>query len=336
MKITVGIPTKGRYESLAHTLQSLIFQTLKPYEIIIIDDSDEPKDLRILSIYNYLFRLMEDKHIKWKVLYGQKKGQHYSHQAVQEMAETDWIFRIDDDEVAEPDVLEKLAHFATGDVGAVAPAVLMPNASFGMFQTEANTMADIGKPNVQWFKRKGQQSAEHLYSCFLYKKGIAKYDLRLSPVAHREETLFSHSIYRAGYKLIINFDAVVHHFRQEDGGIRSFKHDPSLWDHDERIFQGKLEEWGIKKDIKYIILDAGLGDHYAFKNILPELREKYDKIVIAACFPDVFHDEPGIRLISIAEAKLLFGNIDNFNIYHFMTQNNWKGSLVDAYRKLYL
>jgi glycosyltransferase involved in cell wall biosynthesis len=338
MNITVGVPTKDRYGSLDKTLLSIALQTYKPIEVIIVDDSVNPVDIREISHYEYILRLLSDKGIEWRVIWGAKKGQHYSHQLIQEEAKGDWIFRIDDDEVAEPDVLDQLASYPHVGDGAIAPCVLMPNANELPNDLPRNKMESIESPNMQWFKGTEVCEVEHLYSCFLYKKGIAKYDLSLSTVAHREETIFSHSIYRAGYKLWVNMWAKVYHFRSPGGGIRDF-HNHQLWEHDEKIFQGYLDLWGIGqkgKNGKMVILDSGLGDHYAFKNILPELRAKHENITIACCFPEVFHDEPSLKLISIAEAKLMYGNIDAYNIYHFMGSNNWKQSLVKAFRQLYI
>lgn len=339
MTVTVGIPTKDRYSSLDKTLLSIALQTYKPIEVIIVDDSVNPVDIREISHYEYILRLLSDKGIEWRVIWGAKKGQHYSHQLIQEEAKGDLIFRIDDDEVAEPDVLETLHKTFENfpNVGAVAPSVTMPDAR-GMRAGPYNLISDIEAPNLQWFSGTGIHEVEHLYSCFLYKKGIVKYDLSLSTVAHREETIFSHSIKRAGYNLYVNMYTTVHHFRSPGGGIRDF-HNHQLWEHDEKIFQGYLDLWGVGqkgKSGKMVILDSGLGDHYAFKNILPELREKHKNITIACCFPEVFHDEPNLKLISIAEAKLMYGNIDAYNIYHFMGSNNWTQSLTKAFRQLYI
>lgn len=334
MDITVGIATKNRYDCLSHCLLSIALQTLKPLEVIIVDDNDNPIDIREIPVYSYCLRLFDDKGIKWKILFGEKKGQHICHQMVQEAAEGDLIFRIDDDEIAEPETLRKLHSEMKDGVGAVAPSVLAPNPQELPLSLK-NIIKNLTLPNTQWFKGEGVREAEHLYSCFLYRKGIIKYDTTLSTVAHREETIFSHSIYRAGYKLLVNHNAKVWHWRQETGGIRTFR-DPILWEHDEKIFQGYLKLWGVDKNEKMIILDNGLGDHYAFKHILPELKEKYKNIKIACCFPAVFHDDEDLQLISIAEAKLMFGNIDTYSIYKFMTDKNWTSSLTEAFRALYL
>ena len=337
-KVTVGIPTKNRYDSLILTLYSVINQSVKPSEIIIVDDSDDPKDVRDISLYKHILKLMEDYKIDWQFIWGKKKGQHHSHQLIQEIAKNDLIFRIDDDEIAEYDVLEKLLSNIGPDIGAVAPAVIIPPGDALPEWIKGNQMSTINtQPNMQWYNFEGVYEAEHLYSCFLYHKGIVRYELDLSPVAHREESIFSHSIYRRGYKLLVNGSAKVWHFRAENGGIRSHSQ-KEYYDNDEKIFQGYLDRWDINKrtDSKMVVLNNGLGDHYAFKNLLPEFRARYKDITIAACYPDVFFDEPGIRVISIADAMALYHNLEGFSVYRFMGEHRWNKSIVEAYKELYL
>lgn len=335
MKITVGVPTRNRYDHLDKTLLSLAFQTVKPYEVIIVDDSTTPVDIREISYYSYILHLFDFYKIKWKVVWGAKKGQHFSHQLVQEQAEGDVIFRIDDDCVAEPTCLELLVNNMKEDVGAIAPCVLLSNPS-ELPKGARNDINSMSTPNTQWFTSKGISDADHLYSCFLYRKGIVKYDLTLSPKAFREETIFTHSIKRAGWKLLVNHDAIVYHFQAPTGGIRS---DNNIQDfqHDEKIFQGYLNLWGVTNDEKIIILNNGLGDHYCFKNLLPALKQKYKKLKIACCYPDIFFDEDmtGVELISIAQAQQLFGNLDMYNIYAYMTNHNWDKSLLEAFKTMY-
>lgn len=338
LRITVGIPTKNRYDSLSHTLLSIALQTLRPVEVIIVDDTPNPINLTTIPIYEYVFRLLDEKGIKWKVIFGQKKGQHYSHQTIQDVAEGDFIFRIDDDEIAEPQTLGKLStHIKDSSVGAVGPCVLMPDAR-PLPPSLNNHIRNMQSPNIQWFRWGGIKDAEHLYSCFLYRKGIAKYELSLSNKAHREETIFSYSIFKAGYKLLVNGDARVWHWRMPQGGIRSDNNEYD-YHHDEGIFNSLLSIWGVsKEDTKMIVLDCGIGDHWAFKNILPELKAKHPKITIAACFPDVFWDEPDIKLISIADAKQIYGDIEAFQVYKHLwiwSEQGQKMHLIDGFRKLY-
>jgi GT2 family glycosyltransferase len=268
-----------------------------------------------------------------------KRGQHYSHQLIQEQAKGDFIFRIDDDEIAEPQCLEILSNIIQEDetIGAVAPLVLMPDANY-LPDKLFNSITDLTKPNVQWFKQKENsiREAEHLYSCFLYRKGIARYPLSLSRKAFREETLLTHSIIRAGYTLLIASEARVFHWRANSGGIRS---DNNIQDYenDEKIFQSYLNLWNIKSDDKKIaIFNNGLAIMRHFINVLPELKKKHKKVSVACCYPDIFFEHEDVELISIAEAKMLYGDIEAFNVYKYCAENNHKENLVKAFEKMYL
>jgi hypothetical protein len=153
-------------------------------------------------------------------------------------------------------------------------------------------------------------------------------------------------MFRNGWKLIVNPKAITWHIRQGQGGIRAFQKNPEFWDHDSKIFENKLKEWNTisttNNNIKLIVLDCGMGDHIMFKMILPEVKEKYKdkKLVIGVCYPEIFEDDTDIKLISITESKeeccKINKNMDNFNIYKFCVDKNWKRSMVDAFRKLYL
>lgn len=339
--VTFGIPTKDRYEALGNCLLSIALQTIKPQEVIIIDDSDNLKNITELPNLYYALKLLAFHNVPYRVEYGLKKGQHYSHQIIQDLSNTDWIFRIDDDCILESEVLELLWNEIKVDdkIGAVAPCILMPDPK-PLPDISHNIITDIySVPNMQWFLWTGYDDVEHLNSSFLYKKGIKRFNTNLSKVAHREETIFTHEIFRAGYKLRIVGDAHCWHFKQNSGGIRSYP-DSSLYEHDENVFRDVAKSWNFKEDTstKMIVLDNGLGDHFAFLHILPDLLKKYEKLTIAACYPDVFDEfkEYKIDIISIAKAKLLLGDIGKYNIYTWMADKRHKGNLVDAFKQFYL
>jgi glycosyltransferase involved in cell wall biosynthesis len=337
MRVTIGIPTLNRYRSLAQTLQSVIFQTYQDFEVIIVDDTEKPSDLRELSEFQNLFRLMTERKIDWKVLYGEKRGQHISHQIIQDQARGMFIWRIDDDEIAEPETLGWLVHHLDNlKAGAVGGLVLTPPPAQRPDNLRKNSI-DQPDINIQWFNGNGNIDpvpVDHLHSTFLYRKGIARYELGLSPAAHREETLFTYEIKRAGHPVFVIPQAKTWHLRASYGGIRSH-HNPQFWEWDEKLFQTKLAEWGVKGiKTKVVVLDCGFGDHIIFRSILKELKN-YERIVVASCYDEVFQGEQ-VDLISIAEAQNRYGNLDRFNIYRWCLDHNWKGSMQDAFRGLYL
>jgi hypothetical protein len=210
-------------------------------------------------------------------------------------------------------------------VGAVGGAVVTPGQKNDSGSGKLIDIFDHG--NLQWVGDDPIAVAvEHLHSTFLYRAGIVNYNLALSPVAHREETMFSHDLFRAGYELVVDTTITTHHLRRSGGGIREHK-DETMYQWDEKIFWNYLKEKGTR----IVLLDNGLGDHYAFKKILIELKEKYRDVVIACCFPDVFRD-CGVRLISIAQS----GQPQYENVYGWMKEKKWTQSLVDAFRAFYL
>jgi hypothetical protein len=342
--VTAYISTKDRYlTTLPLAIASIAMQTVTPKKFILFEDG-EPTDIRTNRIYLGLLHILTEKGINWSVEFGKQMGQVWNHQKAIDTCTTDFLWRIDDDEYAEPNVLEGLLSCMKDDVGAVAGLVIDPT----QIQTinDKNIKNDLihidDQPNVQWAKntRTDVFEVEHLYSSFLYRKDSAPngYCLSLSAVGHREETIFSHEIFRNGKKLLVNPNVKTWHLREPTGGIRSHN-DKSLWDKDEAIFQKKLKEWETikpKDESYYLILDNGLGDHFMVKNLLPEILEKHKNVTIAACYPAVFEGE-NVKLISIQEAKDKFnGNIDRWDIYRYCGERKWDKSLIEAFKEMYL
>lgn len=323
MKILCEVATKGRtHTTLPLCLISIALQTQKPDKLIIFDDNEVKEDLRKFPIYQYIFALLDRKKIEWCVLYGESKGQHFCHQKAQEIALAegfDAVLRIDDDEVAEHNVLECLKDELEYDLLAVGCPVIDPTSKNPA--TYSNEIKDVyTQANGQWHDNPGVGKVEHLYSSFLYKPGYAKYNLGLSPAAHREETLFTYELSKKG-KLLINTEAIIWHFRFPEGGIRNNK--PEAWKHDEEIFKNII---GLDK--KVFILNEGFGDHIVFKKVLEDSGLK--DYVIYGCYPELFED-----MHSIQEAKDNFGDISQYSLYEWMDRVNWKGDLYEAYKTFY-
>lgn len=321
-QILCSISTRGRHgTTLPLTLLSVVSQTLSPDLLVIWDDNDTFTDIREIQHYRYLLRMLEEKGIKWQVMIGERKGQHFNHQRANTMG-FKWVWRLDDDTCAEPDVLEKLFSIAKDDsqhVGAIGGSILTPPIS-GSFHSTGKIENIDNEPNIQWgylshLQSYQTQEVDHLHCSFLYRAGVVDYDLTLSRVAHREETLFTYGLKKAGYKILVT-PCVTWHLRNEQGGIRDGAQE--LYLHDEKIFQ--------LKDKTIVVLDCGMGDHIVFKHVLPEIENP----IIFSCYPDIV---PGR---SIAEAIQLLGDIGPYNIYGKMDQWKWSDSLENAFRKMYV
>jgi hypothetical protein len=289
--------------------------------------------MRSMPAFQSCFELFNNKGITFQVIYGQRRGQHISHQTIQDTAKTDWVWRIDDDEIPEPNVLKILTSGVDKRVGAIGGLVLLPGAP-EVPPNASNRIDNLSLPNLQWFTYPMDvtMNVDHLHSTFLYRRGFEKFNPYLSPAAHREETLFTYGLKRQGFRVLVDTEAITWHFRNGQGGIRSHNN-PQFWEDDDRIFREQLNEWGVNGfQPKPIVLDCGKGDHVIVKSLLPELKRKYKKLILATCYPDVFEGE---EQISIADARMRFGNLDRFNVYRFLIDEHWTGSLQSAYRRLF-
>ena len=321
-KVLCSVATRGRYfTTLPLVLNAIINQTWLPNKIVIFDDNDEPQDMRQEFIYQNLFQQMQIKGIEWEWLFAEKKGQHHIHQKANLM-DFDWVWRVDDDCAPESTVLQSLYSHATQfpNVGAVGGSIL--TAPLQNTAKSTGLIKDIdSEPNIQWNFIEGIREVEHLHCSFLYRAGVYDFNLGLSRVAHREETLFTYGLYKKGYKVLVVPNAVSWHMKNPQGGIRA-ETKKEMYDHDEQIFRNFISHSGDT----IVVLNAGLGDHIVFSHILPEIN----KPIVFTCYPEIVEGR------SIAEAQHLFGNIDQWNIYGKMDQWKWTDSLENAYRKLYL
>ena len=319
-KILCSVATRGRYTTtLPLVLNAIINQTRLPDKLVIFDDNDEPQDMRNNFMYQYFFQMLDIKGIAWEWRYAERKGQHHIHQAANTMG-FDWVWRCDDDCIPDPNVLENLTKHIESNVGAIGGAILTPPLQIDT----SNSTGDIAnidlEANIQWNFIGSVKEVMHLHCSFLYRAGVYDYNLGLSRVAHREETLFTYGLHLKGYKIIAVPNASSLHMKNPEGGIRS-ESKSEMYDADNKIFNNFL----AYNDKTIVVLNCGLGDHIVFSSIMDGIRNP----VIFGCYPEI------IDCRSIAEAESLFGNLDQWNIYKKMAQWNWKGTLQEAFRKLY-
>jgi cellulose synthase/poly-beta-1,6-N-acetylglucosamine synthase-like glycosyltransferase len=320
-KVLCSVATRGRYfTTLPLVLNAIISQTRPVDKLIVFDDNDEPQDLRKELVYSYFFQMLDIKGIEWEWKFAMKKGQHHIHQMAN-IQGYEWVWRCDDDAIPEPNVLENLVKHVDAQTGAVGGSILTPPHMPDTGNVTGLIDQIDNEPNIQWSVIKEVKQVEHLHCSFLYRAGIVDYNLGLSRVAHREETLFSWGLHRKGYTVKVVPNAVTWHMKNPQGGIRA-ETNRQLYEHDEQIFRNHL----AYRDKTIVVLNCGLGDHVVFSHVLPEIQNAE----VFTCYPEIV---PGK---SIAEAQYLFGDVSKHNIYEKMNQWRWTDSLENAYRKLYL
>jgi hypothetical protein len=344
-KCTATLSTRGRFKTtLPLVLTSLANQTLCPYRFIIYDDNDVMEDLREDEIYKNLFLLMNRKGIAWEVSQGGCKGQVFNHQRALKDVTSEYIWRLDDDNIMEPDTLQQMFEYidAHSDVAAVGPLILDPKRKL-THKLASNKIEDIFLGlNIQWCDVGASTfvDVDHLQgSTFLFRRSMAEhgYNQALSTVGHREETIFTYEMKRAGHRLVVLTGARTWHLHFGSGGIRSHTKD-ELYSRDEAIFRKLLLDWKVSPaKLKVAVLDNGIGDHFAFRSVLPDIKKAYPdyRIILGVCYANVFEGEEGVELISIDEASVIVGDVSKWSVYAWMDQHNWKKPVSEAFKEMY-
>ena len=220
MRILCSISTKNRYDNyLPLVIMSVINQTRKPDHLTIYDDNSPDKriDIRTMQIYQHVLQLLDINKIGWDVKFGQGKGVAHNHQMANK-AGFDWVWRLDDDNFAEPNVLEELSKHMIDGVGAVGGSILTVPL-IADTDTKSSSIDNLYAPNKQWFKIDKVESVDHLNCSFVYRAGIVDYNLNLSPKSFREETMLTYGLKLKGYDILIIPNCVTYDFHAK-GGIR--------------------------------------------------------------------------------------------------------------------
>ncbi|MFA5733070.1 MAG: glycosyltransferase [Acidithiobacillus sp.] len=272
-RVEVYIPTKDRPECLALLIQSLLFQTHKNWNLTIIDDSTSGKILTDYEYIKYLLFLLQQFGHEWRVIYGRKKGPHYSHCIASNVINCELLLRLDDDLFLMPDVIENLVNSIkiNENTGAVGFVILQLENIFAKLpENWQNEQFFDGKVANDGTTTAGLQTyvhndgnlkyVEHLYSSFLYRKSAiinsGGFPENLSIVGHREETIATYRMFKNGYKIAVDPNAIGYHFKYNTGGIRETQgkiNEQNLWEHDEQIYLNEINRLRELHEQKYKI-----------------------------------------------------------------------------------
>jgi len=334
MRIEICVPTKDRYSNLALLLWSLTEQSYREWDLTVIDDSEDRKDIREISFILPILRRMDRNGNKWRVEFGPRSGPHYCHQLSVDKSRHSEIFRVDDDCILSSNVLEELLKvllLSDKRIGAVGPIVLdpmMPEGyeylpigyeSFKKYQGRIDEYG-VNFGDHQWRRHPDDklQNVQHLYSSFLYSveaaKSIGGYDLEYDKPGHREETDFTYRLWQNGFKLIVNPKALVWHLRSPSGGIRTFS-DSNLWENCQRRFIKKFGFKTGKNEDLVIDISGGLGDHLCATPLFRSVKKSGAKVVVSSIYPHLFQGNNNIDELLFRNELDGYKNIKKAEVY---------------------
>lgn len=248
--ITVLLTTCDRYDTtLPLCLLSIINQSRLPDRIVIVDDSRN----NVFYSHNqikHILLLCKFKDITIDYFYGEKKGAVPALQLGLNNIDDGWVFKVDDDTILNSNVLEKFESEIKEDIGAMSCLILDKEAVYRSSDDVfmSSKIEDLYSAfNVQMVGKQSNESksVDHLYCNYFFRRDLADdYPMELQPYSLREETIFTHSIFRKGFKIMVFPDTIIYHLdTDKKSGNRQWGSD--YVETNERFLLKKFEEWDI-------------------------------------------------------------------------------------------
>ncbi len=250
MRIGIGVPTRNRPYHLVLLLSALLRQTKEDWDLVIVNDWDDEANLEEDKKVRKLVGMMSERGHRVRIVRGVLLGPPFAHNIAMRNLDHELILRLDDDQLPEPDFLEKLCRPFENDIGGKIGAV------GGVYPCLDLTL--VGKDGreeclqTSYHTKDACYSVEVLHSSFVYRRRvvekIGKFPECYSAVGHREETDTSMRIKTAGYKLLVVTKAVAWHF-MADGGVRDIPNHDELKKRDDAVFMkrfGRRPKWKDK------------------------------------------------------------------------------------------
>jgi len=215
-RVSVIIPTLGRYEYIPGALKSLLEQTVPADEVIVVDQN--PPEMRQLEIYKGYEKL------NLRVIWQDERGQSLARNTGLAAAKGEYLFLFDDDSIAYPDLLERhLAPLLSGHYD-VSTGVAVPAAS-----------TNYTLPSSYQFPRLSQtfDTGNSLMRLELIRRmGGLDRNFDFGPGTDSD---FGTRLYLAGYRILHNPNAIRIHYKAPIGGLRV--HGGHKYNTDAGVFQ---------------------------------------------------------------------------------------------------
>jgi len=249
MKIDIMLCTKDRPTEVALLLQSLRTQTHQDFDLFIYDDRSGRPFVSHHFIQCLINLLKQENHRVFifreeQIRYGVTKLRQILVDKIMKLGTGEAILRLDDDNILNPDYIEKLVE--TLDAGFDIASGVVPIAFKSLIKRETKFVkpfiADIKLNEVGEIEKFGDDCgfmyleseiipSPHFRSMALIKKKVhekVKYESNIGFCSFREEEFFSFRALIEGFKIGVHTGAIAYHLMTPSGGERTIEFQSNL------------------------------------------------------------------------------------------------------------
>jgi len=201
-KVTVLVPTVDRYPYLKTLMGQLARQTVRPHEVIVVDQTERERRQQDWQ--------EEAAGLPLRVIEMDEAGQCSSRNAGLKASTGDWVLFLDDDDEVGPDLIERFIKSAR-DTGAEVVCGVAEEAGGGRLPAwfELRRMSDVFPTNAGMVRREA-----------FYRSGL--FDLAYNRGARADGDLGTR-LYRCGARAVLDPTLRVFHHHAPRGGLRMHK-----------------------------------------------------------------------------------------------------------------
>jgi len=208
MKVSVVVPTYYRADDLSQLLDSLLWQTVKPFEVIIVDDTPSNVISALCEEYKAVFESVSGKLIY--IRNPRERSLTISRNLGVKSAKGEFIMFLDSDVVLYPDYIEKILDVfkkypnALGVQGWIISAKKKKWSRFSQILNRIFFLGHSVKDGCKFFEYPAVLTkiinCERLSGANMtYKREVFsefKFDESLEKYCYMEDVLFSHSVFK--------------------------------------------------------------------------------------------------------------------------------------------
>lgn len=201
-RVSVIIPTLGRYDYLEGALESLRTQSLKPAEVIIVDQNDP--DQRRPDLY------LRYQDLNIQVSWQEERGQSLARNTALSQVNQEYVFFFDDDSIAFPDLIENHLKFVLAGSYDASTGISMPPPP-----TDYQLPVDFRFPQFAHTFDTG--------NCLLparLARQVGGFD-RNYDFGPGTDADFGTRLYLSGHRILHNPYARRYHYKAASGGLRA-------------------------------------------------------------------------------------------------------------------
>lgn len=204
MKVSVIIAAYNAEKYLKETMESIVSQTIDDYEIFVVNDGSTDRTAEILASYMESCPCLH-------VLNKANGGPSSARNAALDVAEGEYVYFLDADDIVEPDALESLYERAEEEK---ADLVIARYDIFNQYRSfPINDLNELVKQDTIEKYDTSVLWTFSLWNKLFRRSVIEEYNLRFAPISYSEDGAFTMNfVYRSAR--ITGLDKVILHYRR--------------------------------------------------------------------------------------------------------------------------